>query len=95
MSDEVKAPNADPRQVVAELVEGMVAVLKDLPLATARQVVTDEFDKQYVGEAIRLQGSVSRAAVAAGVTRRYIQILKRKALIRAAAQAVATPGEAL
>jgi DNA-binding NtrC family response regulator len=50
-----------------------------LPLAAARQRVVDEFERRYVAQLLeRYGGSVTRAAAAAGVAKRYFQLLKAK-----------------
>lgn len=49
----------------------------DLPLTEARQRLLDEFETRYIERALEnAGGNVTRAAAAAGVTRRYLQRLK-------------------
>ena len=51
----------------------------DLPLALARQEVVEAFERLYIEHALeRSGGSVVKAAAAAGVARRYFQILKAR-----------------
>jgi DNA-binding NtrC family response regulator len=50
-----------------------------LPLAEARQLLIDEFEKRYVQHALEAHhGNVTRAAAAAGIARRHLQRLKAK-----------------
>ncbi len=51
----------------------------ELPLARARQIVVDEFDRRYVKRVLdRYDGNVVRAAAASGIARRYFQILRAR-----------------
>jgi two-component system, NtrC family, response regulator HydG len=51
----------------------------ELPMVEARQKLVDEFEKRYIEHALEAHGgNVTRAAAAAGVTRRYLQRLKSK-----------------
>jgi DNA-binding NtrC family response regulator len=60
--------------------DAIAAVLAlDLPLADARQRVVDEFELRYLERLLELHGgNVTRAAAAAGVTRRSLQRLKAR-----------------
>jgi DNA-binding NtrC family response regulator len=60
--------------------DAIAAVLAlDLPLADARQRVVDEFEQRYLERLLELHGgNVTRAAAAAGVTRRSLQRLKAR-----------------
>ncbi len=50
-----------------------------LPLVEARQKLIDEFEQRYVDHSLESHGgNVTRAAAAAGVTRRYFQRLRVK-----------------
>ncbi|MEJ7732290.1 MAG: sigma 54-interacting transcriptional regulator [Polyangiaceae bacterium] len=52
---------------------------QDLPFVPARQRVVDEFERRYVERALeRHGGNVSRAAAAAGIARRTLQIVRRR-----------------
>ena len=54
---------------------------RDLPLARARQLVVDAFEKRYLERVLdRHDGNVTHAARAAGVARRYFRLLKNKKL---------------
>jgi transcriptional regulator with GAF, ATPase, and Fis domain len=50
----------------------------ELPLVEARKRVVAEFERRYVHHAIERHGSVTRAAAAAGIPRRYFQIIKAR-----------------
>ncbi len=51
----------------------------ELPLIAARQRVVDEFERRYVEHMVEKHGgNVSRAAAAAGIARRYFQILRAR-----------------
>jgi two-component system, NtrC family, response regulator HydG len=55
------------------------ALALDLPLARARQLVVDEFERRYVQRVLdRYGGNVVRAASASGIARRYFQILRAR-----------------
>jgi len=50
-----------------------------LPLVEAREQLLDEFERRYVENSLESHGgNVTRAAAAAGVTRRYFQRLRLK-----------------
>jgi len=52
----------------------------DLPLARARQILVDEFERRYIERVLEAHGgNVSRAARASGVARRYFQVIKARA----------------
>ena len=52
---------------------------EELPLGDARQRVVDEFERRYVAHVLaRTGGNVAQAAAAAGMSRRYMQMLKAK-----------------
>ncbi|MEZ4444312.1 MAG: sigma 54-interacting transcriptional regulator [Polyangiaceae bacterium] len=54
-----------------------VVLAMDLPLADARQQITSEFERRYVSHLLEQHhGNVTRAAAAAGITRRQLQRLK-------------------
>lgn len=54
-------------------------LLRDLPIARARQEVVDEFERRYVRRVLaRYGGNVVRAAAASGIARRYFQILRAR-----------------
>ena len=54
-------------------------IAQALPLTRARQIVTDEFERRYVHDAfIRNGSSVTKAAAAAGIARRYFRALRAK-----------------
>jgi two-component system response regulator HydG len=56
---------------------------RELPLARARAIVVDEFERRYVERVLRRHnGSVTQAAQASGLARRYFQILRAKKLPR-------------
>lgn len=56
-----------------------VAVQADTPLAAARQEVVKIYERMYVERLVEKHGgNVSRAASAAGVDRRYLQILRAR-----------------
>ncbi len=51
----------------------------DLPMARARQIVVEEFERRYVERALEAHGgNVSRAAAASGLTRRYFHMLRAR-----------------
>ena len=51
----------------------------DLPMARARQMVVEEFERRYVERALEAHGgNVSRAAAASGLTRRYFHMLRAR-----------------
>ncbi len=64
----------------ASNVEFMEQVLDlNLPLAPARQRVVDEFERRYVARVVTAHGgNVGKAAAAAGIARRYFQLLRAK-----------------
>jgi DNA-binding NtrC family response regulator len=50
-----------------------------LPFTVARMKVIAHFEERFVAHALaRYQGNVSRAAIAAGIGRRYFQVLRRR-----------------
>ncbi len=52
---------------------------QDLPFASARDLVSSEFERAYVERVLaQHNGNVSRAAAASGLARRYFQILKAR-----------------
>ena len=52
---------------------------EDLPLGDARQRVVDEFERRYVAHILgKTGGNVAQAAASAGMSRRYMQMLKAK-----------------
>jgi DNA-binding NtrC family response regulator len=54
---------------------------RDLPLAPARQLVVDEFERRYLTRVLeRNGGNVTQAARSAGVARRYFHLLRKKKL---------------
>ena len=54
---------------------------RDLPLARARQLVVDAFERRYLDRVLdQHDGNVTHAARAAGVARRYFRLLKNKKL---------------
>ncbi|MCA9623649.1 MAG: sigma-54-dependent Fis family transcriptional regulator, partial [Myxococcales bacterium] len=54
---------------------------RDLPLASARQLVVDAFERRYLERLLdKHGGNVTHAARAAGVARRYLRLLKNKKL---------------
>jgi DNA-binding NtrC family response regulator len=56
-----------------------VPLAMQLPLAEARQRAIDQFDRSYVKQVLAHHGgNVTRAAEAAGVAKRYFQLLKAK-----------------
>jgi DNA-binding NtrC family response regulator len=60
-----------------DFVEAMVRAGKPLPIA--RQEVIQAFDQRYVQRMLELHGgNVSRAATAAGIGRRYFQMIKAR-----------------
>jgi transcriptional regulator with GAF, ATPase, and Fis domain len=55
--------------------------LEDLPYSTARQRALDEFERKYVERMMARHGqNVVRAAAAAGVARRYFQVVRARVL---------------
>ena len=55
------------------------ALALDLPLARARNIVVEELERRYIRRILeRYNGNVVRAAAAAGIARRYFQILRAK-----------------
>jgi DNA-binding NtrC family response regulator len=65
----------DPTDVIDGVLE------RDLPLAQARQLVVDAFERRYLERLLdRHDGNVTHAARAAGVARRYLRLLKNKRL---------------
>lgn len=60
--------------------EWLAAILeRDLPLARAREVVVDDFERRYVERVLaKHNGNVTQAAIASGIARRYFQILRAK-----------------
>jgi transcriptional regulator with PAS, ATPase and Fis domain len=51
----------------------------DLPLGQARDLVVEEFERRYLQKMMaRHEGDATRAAAAAGVARRYFQLLRSK-----------------
>jgi DNA-binding NtrC family response regulator len=69
---EQAAPPAAPSR---ELVAGLDALVPlDLPMKDARQAWLEQFERAYVtGQLRRTEGNVTRAAEAAGVSRRFLQ----------------------
>jgi DNA-binding NtrC family response regulator len=67
----------DASATVADFVDRALAA--DVPLARARQEIVRTYDARYVeGILAKYGGVVTRAAAAAGVERRYLQILRAK-----------------
>ena len=63
----------------AELAELDAVVALDLPFTEARRRVIEEFERRYVERLLeRHGGNVSRAAEAAGIARRYFQIVRAR-----------------
>jgi two-component system response regulator HydG len=51
----------------------------NLPLPRARQMLVDAFERRYVEHVLRLHnGNVARAASAAGIARRYFQLMRAR-----------------
>jgi DNA-binding NtrC family response regulator len=51
----------------------------DLPLVAARQKLVERFERQYIERILaKNKGNVVHAAAAAGIARRYFQILRAK-----------------
>jgi DNA-binding NtrC family response regulator len=70
--------NAGP-EAKTESIEEVLAL--DLPFSQARQRALREFQRRYVERVLaRHNGNVSRAAEAAGIARRYFQIIKARKL---------------
>ena len=72
-------PSRPPRSSAApqDLVDRIVSA--GLPLARARQHLVDEFERRYVAWMLdKHGGNVRQAAAAAGVARRYFQILRAR-----------------
>jgi len=65
--------------------EGLEAILeKNLPLSVARDQMIQEFERRYLERVLaRANGNVVEAARAAGVARRYFQLLRARHLPRA------------
>ena len=69
------APSSAPKSAVDDVIGRALGL--DLPLARARQIVVDEFERRYVKRVLdRYDGNVVRAAAASGIARRYFQILR-------------------
>jgi two-component system, NtrC family, response regulator HydG len=52
---------------------------QELPLGDARQRVVDEFERRYVAHMLtKTGGNIAQAAASAGMSRRYMQMLKAK-----------------
>lgn len=65
-----QAPTRDPFEWV---------LVKELPLAQARAVLVEEFERRYLERMLeRHGGNVRRAAEASGIARRYFQILRAR-----------------
>jgi DNA-binding NtrC family response regulator len=63
------------------MIDDFIEQALELPLGEARQRVVEEFERRYVKRLLaRHGGNVTRAAQSAGVARRYLQILKARAL---------------
>jgi two-component system, NtrC family, response regulator HydG len=70
---DLASDHAPPRDVLSSVLD------RDLPLARAREIVVDEFERRYVERVLaRNNGSVTQAAAASGLARRYFQILRAK-----------------
>jgi len=68
---EPEGPSSDP-------IESVLA--RGLPLAAARQLLVDEFERRYVARAFAEHGgNIGKAAAASGVARRYFQLLRARA----------------
>jgi DNA-binding NtrC family response regulator len=68
-------------EVDASVVSDFIEESLELPLGEARQRVVEQFERRYVKRLLqRHDGNVTRAAQTAGVARRYLQILKARAL---------------
>jgi DNA-binding NtrC family response regulator len=66
-----EAPASSPKELVAGL-DALVPL--DLPMKDARQAWLEQFERSYVtGQLRRTEGNVTRAAEAAGVSRRFLQ----------------------
>jgi hypothetical protein len=84
--DTVKMPQeheaAEPTESRRELVdfaEDAIESLDDLPFVVARKRVIESFERHYVVSALsRANGNVAQAAVAAGLSLRYFQLLKAR-----------------
>ena len=77
LDEPVGAVDAPPAPRGDDLVEQILGL--ELPLAEARQRVIDEFERRYVERMLqRHQGSVGRAAAAAGVVLRHFRRLKSR-----------------
>ncbi|MDX2024558.1 MAG: sigma 54-interacting transcriptional regulator [Deltaproteobacteria bacterium] len=67
------APEEEPRD------DKLFAGLEALPLAQARAVIVERFERVYINRVLgRVNGNVTKAAAHAGVARRYFHILKSK-----------------
>lgn len=77
-TDAVVAFREDARAATPnELVDRVLAA--DLPLAQAREIVVEDFERRFVRVVLeRHGGNVTRAAAASGVARRYFQLLRAK-----------------
>ena len=51
---------------------------RELPLAEARGIIIQEFERRYVEHMMARFGNTREAASAAGVAQRYFQILKAR-----------------
>ena len=80
--DEIKAERtaSEARPAVANHGDAIARVLaRELPLAEARQLLVDEFERRYLDHVLETHGgNVTRAAAAAGVARRHLQRLRAK-----------------
>jgi two-component system, NtrC family, response regulator HydG len=71
----VASPSLPPRTTIDLESMGLV----ELPLARAREKVVGEFERFYVDRVLaRYEGHVARAAEAAGIARRYFQLLRAR-----------------
>jgi transcriptional regulator with GAF, ATPase, and Fis domain len=72
-STSASAPPPSQEEVIAK------TLALDLPLARARQLVVEEFERRYIDRILeRYDGNVVRAAAASGIARRYFQILRAR-----------------
>lgn len=71
-------PKADPEIATGtDPIENVLALA--LPLTQARQLLNQEFERRYVERTLALHdGNVRKAARAAGIARRYFQVLRSK-----------------
>jgi DNA-binding NtrC family response regulator len=77
LGDLADDPGRDSAQPSEDIIEDVL--LLDLPLARARERVVADFERRYVTRLLAAHGgNVRKAAAAAGVARRYFQILKSR-----------------